>query len=335
MLLTSALWFLGLGFVVVYMSVRELVSTTMAENIWDKFDTKNEKQLGIKEVGLILNLTGVYYTPEQLESMWIDDGAWGYHARDLEDKIHRDEFINVHNRMAPSAMFPIAVFFFRERPVNPHTYCHFWCSVLNLSFVLSFTCLSETFGLFTRGAANTIVTRILGGWVGDIFNLDPETAMGECVLPMSYMGRFMANTILTPVAYIVCILLMLPCWKQLRSMNCLQWLWEQDIRVPTADRIDDTHRNRAFLTAFFFLFMPLSRNAIQALICRDNGKDGEVLAFDMAVRCWEGDHVVVVVVAVCVLLGVCVIMPTFLVSKVNPWTINEHLQRMTSNGQEA
>ena len=83
--------------------------------------------------------------------------------------------------------------------------------------------------------------------------------------------------------------------------------------------------------------MPLSRNAIQALICRDNGKDGEVLAFDMAVQCWERDHVVVVVmvVAVCVLLGVWIIMPAFLISKVNPWTINEHLKRMTSNGYEA
>ena len=51
---------------------------------------------------------------------------------------------------------------------------------------------------------------MLGGWVGDIFNMDPEGVMGECVLPMSYMERFMANTVLTPVAYIASILLMLP-----------------------------------------------------------------------------------------------------------------------------
>ena len=61
---------------------------------------------------MILNLTGVYYTPEQLESMWTDLGAKGYHAIFLEDKISRTEFINVHNRMAPLAVFPIAVFFF-------------------------------------------------------------------------------------------------------------------------------------------------------------------------------------------------------------------------------
>ena len=85
---------------------------TLAAKIGDKFDTKKEAQLGIKEVGMILNLTGVYYTPEQLESMWTDLGAKGYHAIFLEDKISRTEFINVHNRMAPSAVFPIAVLFF-------------------------------------------------------------------------------------------------------------------------------------------------------------------------------------------------------------------------------
>merc|ERR1711865_820503 len=85
------------------------------------------------------------------------------------------------------------------------------------------------------------------------------------------------------------------------------------------EKIKTVHWHRGLLNAFLYCFAPLTREAIQALVCvptcTDDGEECEdVLAFDQGVRCFQGDHMMTATVAL-VMMGLMVLLIPFMLIK--------------------
>ena len=151
----------------------------------------------------------------------------------------------------------------------------------------------------------------------DVLNLDSEKAMGACVSPLTYHERFTAKMIITPFIMFIGVPLMVPVWNLIRS-NGPQNTFDK-MNLPK--KITKTHLQRGLLNAFLFVFAPLTREAVQALVCietcSDDGPDCKtVLAFDQGVVCFEDEHLTTALLAVGMLIALVVLFPLTLIKKV-------------------
>lgn len=177
-------------------------------------------------------------------------------------------------------------------------------------FVQSFSLLVKDVSIFSSAGA---------------LDLDAEQVLGECISPLSYTERFVTKTVLTPLVLFGGLVMMVPVWNMLRR-KLPQEAWEKLQAPPQIERV---HFQRGALNAFLFCFAPLTRSAVQTMVCvepcSEKGSnahhDGEacdaVLAFDRGVKCWEGEHLTAAFVAVSVLAGVAVIIPALLLRRVH------------------
>jgi hypothetical protein len=165
----------------------------------------------------------------------------------------------------------------------------------------------QTYGLLAKEA------KFFG--FSEMLNLDAEEATEQCVSPLTFTERFFAKTILTPVLILGGILAAIPTWQYLRGLRPLQKLWH---KLMAPEKIDRIMIKRAFLNAFLFCFAPLTRGAVETLVCTDPSGTGLqfVLAFDMSVTCYEGSHLGAFYVAVLVLMIMSIAIPTALLRKV-------------------
>ena len=89
---------------------------------------------------------------------------------------------------------------------------------------------------------------------------------------------------------------------------------------------------RAFLNVFLFLFAPVTRQSIEMLLCREPCDDDEdtgnhdlgygvdqssdcgppVLVFDAAVTCYEGEHLLLMIMSITVLVVMVLALPAIL-----------------------
>lgn len=240
-------------------SARETLSMDDAERIWNKVDVDRDQKLSYDDFQVVLEMTGVYYDKDQLEEKFTSD----FGCRSKAHMVKYEDFKRVYLRDAPSAVMANTIFFV------------------------------QTFTLFSKGASKSVRLSIFG----DVLNMDSEKLTGSCVMKMSYNARFFYQTLVTPMLLFGCVLVMVPVWNWLRQMKCLARLWRLDMRAP--QKLDSIHIWRAMLNVFMFLFAPLTRAAVETLVCREtcpeepDGSEsqcGPVLMFDNSVKCWDSEH---------------------------------------------
>jgi Ca2+-binding EF-hand superfamily protein len=267
-------------------STTATVSASELQQIFYKVDVNRVGSLDKKGVEKALVMTGVHMNENRLTEYMADygtdeDGPGGA-ARRVIDVL---TFVQLRSQSAPTAALGVAIFFL------------------------------QTFGLLAKDAS------YFGA--ADFLNLDAESAAGKCLSPLSYSERFVAKTVLMPLMVAVGLLIAVPIWNTLRRLSLLRCCWE---RLQSPARVDRVHLQRGLINAFLALFAPLTRTAIETLVCIDTCSEVEeveidggcprVLAFDMGVACYEGDHVFAAALAVGVLVGVSVVTPLALLVKV-------------------
>ena len=275
MLVLTALLYFTIAIFLLTKSMRTMMPTAAARQIWYKLDKEKTGELGIADVKIILEFVGTFYTEEQLQAAWVSD----FHARSISHKIRREDFMKVHDRDAPSAAMGTAIFFI------------------------------QTFGLFTKSASSTFKV----GFIGEIFNADAETSVESCMLPMSFFVRLLWKTVFLPALLIGCIFVAVPVWRCLRNAACLKCIWDKvrarppiwhimscdrpsnlcpallvldhakDVRSPNS--IESVHIRRAALNVFLFLFAPLTRSCIEVLVCRDDPVSDHMQPLFFTYRC--------------------------------------------------
>eukprot|EP01043_Picozoa_sp_COSAG02_P034565 COSAG02_NODE_2426_length_8891_cov_4.565059_2_plen_1149_part_00 len=169
----------------------------------------------------------------------------------------------------------------------------------------------QTFALLAKDA----------GFFGfaDALNMDSEQALGACVAPLTYHQRFFSKLIITPLIMFAGVPLSQPVWNRMRQIGCLKARFAK-MNLPTS--ITPVHRQRGILNAFLYCFAPLTRLAIEALVCVPTCSDEEsdqcpqVLAFDQGVRCFEGEHKVTGIIAIVVLFVMAIAIPILLIMRV-------------------
>jgi len=168
----------------------------------------------------------------------------------------------------------------------------------------------QTFALLAKDA----------GFFGfaDALNMDSEQALGACVSPLSYHQRFFSKMIITPLIMFAGVPLSQPIWNRMRQLGFLQ---ERFAKMNLPTEIKPVHKQRGILNAFLYCFAPLTRLAIEALVCvptcsEDSAECPEVLAFDQGVRCFEGDHQLTGIIAIAVLILMALAIPLLLIKRV-------------------
>ena len=134
-----------------------------------------------------------------------------------------------------------------------------------------------------------------------------------------YNTRFIVKMIATPLVMYSCIVPAVPVWNWLRAKVIPQMIVD---RLKLPPKIAKVNFKRSLINVYLFIFAPLTRDAVQTLVCfspcSDESDDTckSVLAFDMSVRCFEGAHVLTTFVAVSVLVVFVVLIPGVLIHQV-------------------
>ena len=195
-------------------------------------------------------------------------------------------------------------------PINVDDFCRVRCGsqpttgfAVAIFFVQTFALLAKDAGFF--GFAEAL-------------NMDSEQALGACVSPLTYHQRFFSKMIITPIIMFAGVPLSEPVWNRMRRLGFLQERFAK-MNLPTA--IKPVHKQRGILNAFLYCFAPLTRLAIEALVCVPTCSDEseecpEVLAFDQGVRCFEGDHRLTAIIAIAVLILMAAVIPVLLIKRV-------------------
>ena len=135
-----------------------------------------------------------------------------------------------------------------------------------------------------------------------------------------YNERFLAKMIMTPLIVFLGVPLSVPVWNKMRGLKKLQFAFEK-LKLPT--HIHPHHHRRGLLNAYLFVFAPLTRDAVQTLVCVETCGDindpscEKVLAFDMSVVCFKGAHWNTALIALIELALLVVIIPLLMIAKVN------------------
>jgi hypothetical protein len=256
-------------------STKATVSKHEVEDIWYKVDLARTDILDVGGIGKALDLMGMHVPDPKVvaEMMKKDFGA-------KQGKVHKDDFVLARSQEAPTAALGTAIFFI------------------------------QTFSLLAKGAIDL--------QAGEMLNMDAEATVGSCVSPLSktaasaarplhsitpvghnchnripltlsfivdYVQRFVLKVFATPAMLFLGILVAVPIWNFLRRLPCLRALWK---RLHAPPKIEIVHAQRAALNAFLFCFAPLTRAAVEALVCRracdgDDPRCDPILAKDMGV----------------------------------------------------
>ena len=105
----------------------------------------------------------------------------------------------------------------------------------------------------------------------------------------------------------------------MRQIGCLKARFAK-MNLPTA--LGTCPQTARYPERFLVLFAPLTRLAIEALVCvptcsdEESGFCPQVLAFDQGVRCFEGEHQVTGVIAIVVLVVMAIAIPILLIKRV-------------------
>jgi predicted outer membrane repeat protein len=261
------------AFFLLHKSTKATIASTEIEKIWHKVDIDHKNELDQQGVTHVLEMMGVYASPDKVSQMMIKEfGALEEGPKAMV--VTRDYFVLARSTESPTAALGIAIF-----------------------FIQSYTLLAKESSYFD---------------VGDNMNMDAEATAGQCLSPLTYPERFVLKVILSPISIFLFILLSAPLWNLLRKCKCLHKAWEF-LKAPPA--ITSEHRRRATINVYLFCFAPLSRSAIEALVCVETCTDANiddcthVVAADMGVRCYEGEHAVAMVLGWVVLALMLVIIP--------------------------
>ena len=261
-------------------STKSIVSKYEVEDIWYKVDFARTDILDVGGIGKALDLMGMHVPDPKVvaEMMKKDFGA-------KQGKVHKDDFVLARSQGAPTAALGTAIFFI------------------------------QTFSLLAKGGIDLPLLQ-----AGEMLNMDPEATVGSCVSPLSktaasaarplhstsitpvghnghnrtpltpssiadYVQRFVLKVFATPALLFLGIAVGVPIWNSLRRLPCLRALWQ---RLHAPPRIEIVHAQRAALNAFLFCFAPLTRAAVEALVCRpacdgDDPRCDPILAKDMGV----------------------------------------------------
>lgn len=165
----------------------------------------------------------------------------------------------------------------------------------------------QTFGLLAKDAS------FFGA--GEFFNLDAEEASGRCLSPLSYSQRYFAKTVMTPIIMLVGVFISIPIWNKMRMCTLIK------DKMSAAPAIEPIHIRRAFVNTFLFCFAPITMSSVETLVCLDTctGDSDDCTALlmaDMAVICYEGEHMLAVTFAVIVLIIVALLIPAGLLRMV-------------------
>ena len=137
----------------------------------------------------------------------------------------------------------------------------------------------QTLGLIMAG--NGLDVALL-----DFLSLDFERTVGKCISPHSTVDRFYAKVVLTPVILVLTtVFLAAPLWNLLRRRLPAK-VWD---KLQSPRRATGIHIRRALLNDFLLCFAPLTKAAIDQLICVESCTIGaecvQVLAIDFGVSC--------------------------------------------------
>ena len=156
-------------------------------------------------------------------------------------------------------------------------------------------------------------------WFGvlDVLNLDVEKSAGACVSPLPTTSRFIQYIFVTPTVMAVSVYLASPLWRMLRNTSCLAGVFEK-MQNPRA--LNSIHRQRALLNVYLFAFSPLTRAAVEVLVCvntssETSGYAPKVLAVDYSISCSSTQWRVAAFFAYVLLVAMVVVIPYFLVMK--------------------
>jgi hypothetical protein len=275
-----------IAFLLLHKSTKATVSSTEIEDIWYKVDLQRTKVLNQESVTRVLELMGVYVdSSEKVEQMM---------RKDFKATTRID-----HGKETTELVIHLEEFVIARRQESPTA-----AMGTAIFFIQTFALLAEEAEYFKTA---------------DTLNMDAEATLGKCTTPLTYTERFVMKAVLTPVSVFLFIAVSAPLWNLLRRCGCMQKVW-QKLKAPPS--ITREHVQRAALNAYMFCFAPLTRAAVEALLCKPTCKDTDTadctvyLAKDMGVRCNEGQHITAIIMAVLVLLVFAVIIPIWLLKKV-------------------
>ena len=271
-----------------------VVSPAEIRTIWKKMDKGGSGPdegeganwfLDVKDAQLVYFMTGVVMSDTQMAKV-VDEEF------DINERLSMEDFVRLRASSQPTSGFAIAIF-----------------------FVQTMALVAKDASFF--GAA-------------DALNLDSEQATGTCVSPLGYNERFIAKMVVTPLIMFAGVPLSRPVWnwvrrkgpqKLMEKMKLPQQIggWSERLEAESRDAL---YLKRGLLNAFLYVFAPLTREAVQTLVCVPTCTDEThpecvpVLAFDMGVKCFVGDHLITAAVAMGELLIIAVFVPLWLIHKV-------------------
>jgi hypothetical protein len=252
----------------------ESISIDDAKNTWQQVDTEDAGVLSIEKTGLVLSMTGVFLSNEELYSMCVRKRAFGPLTGNKE--VHIKGFLLHASRDAPSAKLEIAIFFI------------------------------QTYGLLAKDASIFAFTALL--------NMDVESTAGGCLAPLGYSGHFLLvlmTPVLLAVSVVICIPAwnwLLACVPDKYRFKYLKGN-AQKIEKTHLQRA----ALHVFMFCFAPLTRASVQALVCRDTCAGGSEDCRpILVFDYAVSCYDADHYVVMMFAVIALLVCVVIVPSFL-----------------------
>jgi hypothetical protein len=176
----------------------------------------------------------------------------------------------------------------------------------------------QTFALIARGAG---FADSLG-----VANLNTEEAAQMCVSPLDHRQRFLFTALVSPLMLLAFVPLAHAVWGLLRRHTCAR-VWEGVLLAPP--RPTRIHAQRTMLNLFLFLYAPVTKSAIEVLVCitpqvATDAGDSEpcsgpecvpVLAFEHSTQCFDSSWWITALAAALVLVAYVLVVPLALLRK--------------------
>jgi hypothetical protein len=269
----------------VYNSTTTIVTEHEVEDTWDIVDVESSGSLDAEGVRAVLSLMGVEHSSAELHHML--KSVFDAHVQKVsEDEealvVLKHKFVSVTvAASSPSAAVGTFIFFV------------------------------QTFGLFMSDAPDT------GGFqtVLMIFDFNFEASSGHCMYTFSYVQRYLVQLLGVPIFLCACILsVVAPAYNALRSSERLSTLLHLH-RRPV--ELSIVHVKRAIVGVLMVCYAPTMRSSFEILACIDtcSGNSADcprVLAADISVECFTGEHLPVAAFAAVVLVAVGLVLPVVL-----------------------
>jgi hypothetical protein len=271
-------------------STRSTFSANDVRLVWHKVDSEHGPEspdddciLDIEGVRKVLDLLSLNPSEAMLaKAMKLDYNC------DAAGMVRADDFCYEEAKKSPTALLPIAIFFFQTWGV-----------------------IAKNAGMFSSFSA---------------LNLNTEDALEECTAPWDVGERFFFNVFITPILFLLFICSARYIWVYFRSVGCLQGLWSR-MRARQLVRAVHVKRSllNAFLFLFapvtekcLEVLVCITPQATDA-----NGDTADcvgqncvsVLAFSTGTRCYESGHTFSAAVAFIVLAVYVLVIPVLLLRK--------------------